>query len=116
MGVSAGEHVRAYGLDLLDQLPLVHVGWLLVLDHDSAVHENRVHAPAIGIVYQAVDGVEQGAPLRAAGVEQDDVGLLTSLDGADVRLEPQGPRTVDCGHLQGLLRRDHAGRAPAVLV
>ena len=110
-GVGAGEHVGAYGLDLLNQIPLVHVGWLLVLDHDSAVDENRVHAPAIGIVYQAVDRVEQGAPLRAAGVEQDDVGLLAGLDGANVRLQTQGPGAVDCGHLQSLLRRYHAGRA-----
>ena len=85
-----GQQFLSQLLHLLYQLPLIHEHRHLILDHDPAIDYHRVDAPAVYVVDKTVDGIEKGPPLGAAGVEEDQIGLLTDLDGTDVIAEAQG--------------------------
>ena len=52
------QHAFSQLLDLLDERSLVHEKGYVVFHHDLPVYDDRVHAPAVGIVDQVVDGVE----------------------------------------------------------
>ena len=78
--VGAGEEVLAVGLDLGDEFAFVDEEGGVVFDDDFSVDDDGVDAAAVGVVDEGVDGVVEGAPLGAPGVEEDEVGLLSHFD------------------------------------
>ena len=88
----------------------------MVLHHDAAVHHHRVHAAAVGVVDEIVDGIEEGLPLWPLGVEQHQVRALAGLDGAEVVAHVQGLGAHHRGHLEGGLCGDEPQILAGVLV
>src|SRR5262245_57512925 len=50
---------------------LVHEGLAMGVDHDAAVDDDGVHAAAVGVVDEIVDGIEHRLPVRALGVTRN---------------------------------------------
>src|SRR5262250_3887090 len=92
-------------LHLGEEARLVREGLAIVVHHDSPVDDHGVHAAPVGVVDEVVDGIPDGLPLGALGVEAYQVGLLAHLDGAELVPLAHGVRSVDCRHLEGCLRR-----------
>src|SRR5690349_5219068 len=67
-------------LDLTVECWLVRERLLVALDHDAPVHDHGVDAPAVGVVDQVVDRVDERVPLWPLKIEQDQIGLLARLD------------------------------------
>src|SRR5215472_3218608 len=70
-------------LHLGEEARLVRKGLVVVVHHDSPVDDHGVHAAPVGVVDEVVDGIPDGLPLGALGIEADQVGLLARLDGAE---------------------------------
>src|SRR5439155_25552868 len=78
------------------------------VDDHVAVDDDRVHAPAVGVVDEVVDGIEERLPLRPLRVEQYQIGLFAGLDRADLVGDAERLRAGEGRHLERALGRDQA--------
>src|SRR5918992_4206137 len=80
---SASEETLAQSLYLDHQLPFVHIAGGMVLDDDTAIYNDCMHAATIRIVHQRVDRIEERPPLGAAGIEQYQVSFFADRNRAN---------------------------------
>ena len=112
-----GADSAAYFLDLFDQCPLVvEERGSTGLNYDASVDDHGVDRVAACAIHEVPYRVGERAPLRSAGVEQDQVALSTHLDGAErvAELERRGSST--CGELHRGLGWNERRVSASVLV
>src|SRR5499427_2081494 len=103
--LGAGEADARARLELLadllylgEEAGLVREGLAIGVHHDSPVDDHGVHAAPVGVVDEVVDGIPDGLPLGAWGVEAHQVGLLARLDGTELVSLAHGVRPMDRRH------------------